>query len=792
MAGRDELFVQSQLRLLEALAASELAYRNRLDNLCEIVLETDGAGTLTFLNNAWETLVGTPRSAALGRPLTQFVEPEDRPGLAGFLAGIGGAASGDTPKELRLRREDGAVLWFELSGSVNGQGGIVGSLYDITERKQLERIIRESELRWKFALEGSGQGVWDWDIGTGEVYFSPLWKAMLGYGVDELPNRIEVWESLLHPDDKPAVMAALEAYFLGNADEYAIEFRMLHKDGSYRWVQAKGIAVERTAAGRPRRMIGVHLDIQARKQAEQALGHSEALLRATLDGTADGILVVNDRGRVLAANRRFQELWRIPDGVLARGVDAELADYMSAQLQEPATFLDTARTLRASDAVLTDALRFSDGRVFERYSVPLRSEGQLARLCSYRDVSERERAYAALGESERRFRQIADAAPVLIWMAGLDKGCHFFNQVWLDFTGRTLEQESGNGWAEGVHPDDLPRCLDIYLRSFDARESFRMEYRLRRHDGQYRWILDQGSPRYGGDGGFLGYIGSCIDINEMVENREILQRMNRDLEIRTHEAEAANRAKSDFLANMSHEIRTPMNAILGLTHLVLDTELTPRQHEYLEKVQTASQTLLGLLNDILDSAKIEAGRLELEQHPFDLAALLGDVLELFTLPAQHKGLRLGATLAPGLSRPLLGDALRLRQIFHNLVGNAVKFTAQGQVHLSLTARDLDASAVTLHARIEDTGIGMTGAQTAALFTPFQQADSSTTRQYGGTGLGLAITRRLLDLMGGTIQVESTPGQGSVFCFDVRLPWAPAASAPARAAPPPPCAARASW
>jgi len=749
---------RSEARLRE----SEERYRLLVEQSVDGILVHDAELRYVEANPSACRMLGYSREELLGLTVADMIAPDE---IARVVPDIDRFARGEVrPSEYRCRRMDGSTFLGEVVGSPLPDGKFLGILRDITERKHLETLHLENERRLRSALEGSGQGVWDWDIGTGEVYFSPLWKAMVGYGEDELPNRIEAWQSRLHPDDKPPVMAALEAYFLGQSDEYAAEYRFRCKDGGYRWIQAKGISVERTAAGRPRRIIGVHLDIHARKQAEQALGNSEALLRATLEATADGILVVNDRGRVLAANRRFQELWRIPDGVLTRAIDAELTDYMSAQLQEPATFLDTARALRAGDAVIADTLRFSDGRVFERYSVPLRGEGQLARLCSYRDVSERERAYAALGESEQRFRQIADSAPVLIWMAGLDQGCHFFNQVWLDFTGRTLEQESGNGWVEGVHPDDLPRCLDIYLRSFDARESFRSEYRLRRHDGQYRWILDQGSPRYSRDGAFLGYIGSCIDITEMTEIRETLERVNSDLETRTREAEAANQAKSRFLAHMSHELRTPLNAILGFAQILEHEMLTDDQRTMVTMMHEAGDSLLRIINDVLDLAKIEAGKLRLEQQAFALPPVLDRVERLMSRLARDKGLVFEVCHPEGDCGSLLGDPQRIEQVLVNLVGNAIKFTDHGEVRLKVTA--IPSPATRLRFAIHDTGDGIAPEVLNRLFQPFSQGDSSISRRHGGTGLGLVISQRMVEQMGGTMGVSSQWGKGSTFWFEL--------------------------
>jgi PAS domain S-box-containing protein len=377
------------------------------------------------------------------------------------------------------------------------------------------------------------------------------------------------------------------------------------------------------------------------------------------------------------------------------------------------------------------------------------------------DITERKRCEAALQESESRFRHLADSVPVLIWMAGPDGLCTYCNKVGLEFTGRSLEQELGSGWTASLHPDDFEPSFAMYHNAIANQAPFEVDFRLRRHDGEFRWMLDSGRPRFDAEGRFLGFIGSCIDITDRKRAEAALQAA-RDA------AEASNRAKSTFLANMSHEIRTPLTAVMGYTDLCLATGLDERQRHYLANIRSASEGLLGIINDVLDFSKIEADRLELESVEFTLEQVLDRVNAVLGGKARERGLKLVFEPSERVPPLLVGDPLRLGQVLINLASNAIKFSENGIVTLAFDAEPADGGGLRLQVAVADQGLGLTPQQQAGLFTAFTQADSSTSRRYGGTGLGLAISQRLVALMGGVITVESRYGHGSTFRFAVRI------------------------
>jgi len=322
-------------------------------------------------------------------------------------------------------------------------------------------------------------------------------------------------------------------------------------------------------------------------------------------------------------------------------------------------------------------------------------------------------------------------------------------------------------WRERVHPDDLPKLLndqdDLFANGWHLAE-----YRFLKSDGSYCWVSDEQHLIKDEDGNPLDVVGSWSIIDTQKEAEQALHAAQVELKKAAQAAHEASEAKTAFLANMSHEIRTPMNAIIGLSHLALKTELSPRQRDYMVKIRHSGEHLLGILNDILDFSKVEAGKLEVESIDFELDKVLETVGNLISEKASAKNLELIFDVGPAVSKTLKGDPLRLGQILINFCNNAVKFTDTGEVVVSAQVLEEDASSQLIDFSVTDTGIGMTKDQVARLFEAFQQADASTTRKYGGTGLGLAISKRLAELMGGEVDVESEPGKGSTFRFTARL------------------------
>jgi PAS domain S-box-containing protein len=373
---------------------------------------------------------------------------------------------------------------------------------------------------------------------------------------------------------------------------------------------------------------------------------------------------------------------------------------------------------------------------------------------------QRKRAERVSIENERFLKTIANALPGVVGYWTRDLICTFANPGYYEWFGRNPEEMVGIHMESFMAPE-LFLVNKPYVDSVLNGESQRFERRLERANGTigYAWVhyipdVDNGNVK--------GFFVLVSDITELKIAQLKLESLNEVLAERTRQAEAANDAKSEFLANMSHEIRTPMNAILGLSHLVLGTNLTEKQFEYATRIQSSSQHLLGILNDLLDVAKIEAGKINVDNALFDLRELLDQVSNLVIERASAKGLSFQIHVSSNVPRSLLGDSLRLRQVLINLAFNAVKFTECGSVTIRLNLQETCAHSSIVQFVVQDTGVGIKRTTQEKLFQPFYQADSSTTRRFGGTGLGLAISKQLVQLMGGTISVESEEGRGSRF------------------------------
>ena len=565
-------------------------------------------------------------------------------------------------------------------------------------------------------------------------------------------------------------------------------FEMARQDG--RWIRIHEQRIPNNG------IVLIISDITESKQAEQALRESEERFSKAFRSNPSLMVITDvDDGMIYDVNDSWcSTMGYTRDETIGKtgfeiGLWVDPSDRTSlvAALKKEGSVRDIETPFRTADGEVRDFLV-----AVERIEL----DGGPRLLFVSHDITGRKRAEEALRDSENRFKDFAESASDWFWEMDENLRFTYVSPAVERVLGLAAEWHYGKT-REDLLGDDFDRDVwEQHLHTLKARQPFRDFTFIRNSECvEQIWIRTSGKPVFAADGSFLGYRGSGRDITErkraeqmQQDNEQALQERVAELE-EAHrklnvqgeslvsladnlidardQAEASDQAKSEFLATMSHEIRTPMNGVIGMAGLLLETDLSPVQREQAQTIKKSADALLMLLNDILDLSKIEAGQVELELLDFDLQGLLDSVVALWDLYLRGKGLNLSIEIAPDVAPVLKTDLTRIRQILFNLIGNAAKFTEEGNVTLAISQRDLTDDELELCFAVTDTGIGIAPEARSQLFTKFSQADGSVTRKYGGTGLGLAICKQLTELLGGEIGCESSPGVGSTFWFTVR-------------------------
>jgi len=646
---------------------------------------------------------------------------------------------------------------------------LLENMNDTVERKVLERTreLEKSEERFKSLAACAPCGIFQTDASGACTYVNDRYSEITGIGPDKAYG--DAWAEAIHPDDRAAIFHAWQQTVAGGY-WFEQEYRFVKPSGEIRWVLASALPLH-DVGGNIIGYVGNMIDITERKRREEADHETQQRVRSAFDDASIGMALVGLDGRWLQVNNALVEIlgYSLEDFLASDFQTLTHPDDLDADLEQVRRVLDGTQP----SFQMEKRYRHRDGHyVWGLLCVRLvrdRDGRPLYFVSQIQDVSQRRKDAEALVESERFVRSTLDALRTQIAILDERGVILATNQAWdehatIDAEGTTVGP--GAAYLEACEyagkrgNDHAPRVAAAIREVIaGARSDFHLEYPCPTGSGN-RWFLVR-LTRFAGDGPTRVVVS-----HEDITPTKLAEMASKQAQ---EAAEVANRTKSEFLANMSHEIRTPMNGILGLTELLLDGELSREHRESLEMVKSSADSLLEIINDILDFSKIEAGKMSLDPIDFELHEMLADTLKPLAVRAHHKGLELNSDIGDEVPNYVFGAPDRLRQVIVNLVGNAVKFTERGEVTLrtELVSADLD-SGFLLRFSVLDTGIGIPQDKLRAIFEPFAQADGSTTRRFGGTGLGLTISARIVELIGGRLKVESKPGVGSTFSFEIRL------------------------
>ncbi len=731
---------------LVELAASEGRFRriaeNNLDNIFEIGLD----GTIRYDSPASERIFGYKPEEMTGRSAEFLFSDSELPKLYDSLAVI---ANGKNVERLEteMLRKDGSQISVEINASpIMREERIVGALgilRDVTERKQVEKALRQSEGRFREAMEATSDGLWDWNVETGDVYYSPAYYQMLGYEPRELPGLAQTWMELIHPDDRDQALRSNQDCVENRISNFAIEFRMRTKSGEWKWILGRGRASARDANGRALRMVGTQSDITERKLAEDALHESEERYRDLFENSTDLIQAVNDDGRFEYVNKEWLK---------ALGYTREetkqltLMDILRKdQVQHCMELFVTVRSGEVLDRVETVFVS-KDGReiIVEGNVNGQFKNGQfVATRAIFRNITERKKVENALKESEERYKAIFEGASDGFLAADVKTNKFVFaNPKMCEITGYSLKELLELNLND-IHPKkDLPFVIDQFTKQAQGTLDVAREIPVLRKD---KTVL------------YCDISAKLIEI----EGRKCLAGIFRDIT----ERRQVERLKDQFVSTVSHELRTPLTAIrasIGLLASGASGTLPEKGQRMLEIAVTNTDRLVRLINDILDSERLASGKTPMEKKQCSAAQLVTQAADVMKPMADKAGISLSVESQDAV---LWADPDRIAQALTNLIGNAIKFSPKGG-RIWVTAEPKEYQMLF---KVRDEGRGIPPDKLGLLFERFQQVDASDAREKGGTGLGLSISKSIVEQHSGRIWAESTIGKGSTFFFTLPLP-----------------------
>ena len=754
---------------------SQTALLHAIDHSMEGLAFLNKDGCYSYMNPAHAALYGYHVDELIGKPWQQLYTPMWSDKISRSYLPIL-SIQGRWRGEVSGKTQSGGEVFLEISLTLlqdyaSPEQWIMCACRDITERKISESQIQAKQDGFAQAQALAHLGSWDWDVSTGLESWSDEQFRVFGYAPGAVTPTYDLFREALHPDDRARVFQAIENAF-SSMQPYEVDCRIIRPNGECRNVYCRG-TVTRDDEGRPLRMAGTVQDVTEQTAAAQILDDTLRRLHMATEAGRIGVWEYYLPENRLVWDARMFELYGYSVGNFPAAYDAwasrlhpddKLQAEAELQIAVEGSSFDTEFRLVLPDGAIrwikANALIIKDEQ-----GTPIRMIGVNFDISAQKQELLAQRHLAAIVES-------SDDAIIGMGLAGHITSWNLGAQL---IFGYTAEEILGRSVTILMPQDRLMEETDLLTRLLSGERIKHFETRRQHQDGHLIDVSLSISPIKDTTGTVVGFAKVARDISEQKTAEMKLEKAARDLEARnrdlamaTVQAVHATRAKSEFLASMSHEIRTPMNAIVGMAELLQETTLSLDQQNYVGRFSRAATSLMELINAILDLSKIEAGHMALESVAFDLPDLVDLVVELTAPQATAKKIELLVLVHPEVPTCVVGDPTRLRQVLLNLIGNAIKFTDSGHVMIKVESSRERSTFGSLRFSVSDTGIGIPEDKCETIFEPFTQVDSTTTRKYGGTGLGLNISKRLVELMGGHLKVDSAPGLGSTFSFLVAM------------------------
>ena len=659
----------------------------------------------------------------------------------------------------RIVKPDGKQRWIEDSISLLEDGSKLGGVStDVTVRVLERRRLESVESAYHALAEAIPMSVVRKDNNGRILYANDNYCKTSELSLDDLIGKTSFD---LFPADIAKRFTEKDQEVLKQRESYRTTEKHVRPGNKTAYIESFTVPVL-DHTGNPIGFQVIYHDISKNKHLEKASDRERYLLKALLDAIPHMVYFKDSQSRFIRVSQSLAERFDLESADDMVGLsDADLmTDAEQFLLDEQALFKGEIAILEKEECAV-----LGDGATMwcMTTKLPLKDlKGNLVGTFGIsRCITEQKLAEAELSRERDRLKTIIDNVPDLIFLKDrcgrfINGNQALVNATKVDSIDDVIGKTDFDFWPPELASNYV---ADDQITMREGEPLLNQQEKTNDADGNEMWLLTSKVPLFDDEGEVTGLVGIARDITQSIKT-------NQELSAAKDLADAANRAKSDFLANMSHEIRTPMNAIIGMTELLLDTKLQNHQQEYLRMIQGSGESLLSVINDILDFSKIEAGKLELDPVEFGLRRSIGGTMKSLAMRAHDKQLELAFRVQNEVPEALMGDVGRLRQVIVNLVGNAIKFTQKGEVVVDIGVSHNEADHVTLLVKVQDTGIGMSEEACGKVFEEFQQADTSTTRRYGGTGLGLTISSRLVEMMGGTIGVNSTINEGSEFYFTV--------------------------